>query len=60
MQRASEGEAGTGSEAKEQMPPRSDGELIRGETSAETVVVFYKPVRERDRQHLKFVTLSRA
>jgi hypothetical protein len=50
------GEAGTGSEAKEQMPPRNDGELIRGEASAETVVVLSKPVRERDRQHLKFVT----
>ena len=33
-----------------------DGEPIRGDAAAETVVVLSKPVRERDRQHLKFVT----
>ena len=33
----------------------SDGEPVR-DAAAETVVVLSKPLRERDRQHLKFVT----
>ena len=43
-------------EAKEQRAAGTDGEPIRGDAAAEMVVVLSKPVRERDRQHLKFVT----
>jgi hypothetical protein len=42
-------EAGAGTEASEQTPPKIHPEPIRLQASAETVVVLEKPVRERDR-----------
>ncbi|MGY8678207.1 ERF family protein [Bradyrhizobium sp. UFLA05-153] len=42
--------------AKEESPLRTEGEPIRGQSSVDTVVVLSKPVRERDRHHLKFIT----
>jgi hypothetical protein len=49
-------EAQTVSEAKESNPPSTECEPRRAESNTETVVLLSKPVRERDRHHLKFVT----
>jgi len=49
-------EPGAASEAKEERPPASDRGPIQVEASTDTVAVLNKPARERDRQHLKFVT----
>jgi hypothetical protein len=40
----------------QQQPSGGERAAIRAEASAETVAVLNKPVRERDCQHLKFVT----
>jgi hypothetical protein len=48
-------EAAPAVELKGQRPSDSDRESARGEPSIEAVVVIGKPVRERDREHLKFV-----
>jgi hypothetical protein len=42
-------------ELKSQRPSDNDGGSVRNEPSAQAVVVISKPVRERDREHLKFV-----
>jgi hypothetical protein len=49
-------DAQTLSEEKEKSPPGPECERIRAESSTDTAVVLSKPVRERDRHHLKFVT----
>jgi hypothetical protein len=49
-------EAQTVSETKEESPLPTEGEPIRRQSRGETVVVLGKPVCERDRHHLKFVT----
>jgi hypothetical protein len=48
------GEAAPARESKGQRAD-NDGGSARDEPSAQTVVVIRKPVRERDREHLKFV-----
>jgi hypothetical protein len=49
------GEAAPARELKSQRPSDNDGGSVRDEPSAQAVVVIHKPVRERDREHLKFV-----
>ena len=49
------GEAAPAVELRAQKPLDDDGGSVRNEPSAEAVVVIRKPVRERDREHLKFV-----
>jgi hypothetical protein len=49
------GEAAPARELKSQRPSDKDGGSVREEPSAQAVVVIRKPVRERDREHLKFV-----
>jgi 5-methylcytosine-specific restriction endonuclease McrA len=49
------GEAAPALELKSQRPSDDDRGSERNERSAEAVVVIRKPVRERDREHLKFV-----
>jgi hypothetical protein len=49
------GEAAPARELKSQRPSDKDGGSVRDEPSAQAVVVIRKPVRERDREHLKFV-----
>ncbi|HVN93462.1 MAG TPA: ERF family protein [Terracidiphilus sp.] len=51
-----QGKAGGASGAKGPTATGSDPEPIRVEANNDGVVVVKKPVRERDRQHLKFVT----
>ena len=46
------------SETKDRETAGSDYEPIRVESGAETVLVLSKPVRDRDRQHLKFVATA--
>ena len=48
-------EAAPAVELKSQRPADTDGGSARSEPSAQAVVVIRKPVRERDREHLKFV-----
>jgi len=48
-------EAAPAVELKSQRPSDNDRGSARGEPSIEAVVVISKPVRERDREHLKFV-----
>jgi hypothetical protein len=49
------GEAAPPVELKRQRPSDHDGGTERDEPCAQAVVVIRKPVRERDREHLKFV-----
>ncbi len=49
------GEAAPPVELRSQRPQDNDGGSVRSEPSAQAVVVISKPVRERDREHLKFV-----
>ncbi len=46
----------TVSAARDQSSPGTECEPIRAESSSDTVVVRSKPVRQRNRPHLKFVT----